>query len=885
MANGGERQSTTNREPARAAIGGLDGLSHRPRLVGASLHVVTLAAFVIGQPILDFLARQAEFFAARRSEPIDVLLLSTGLLLLLPATLVSLHWLCARLSPLLGNSCHGALMVVLFGLLSLLMVRRVPGLSAAGAVVVALVLTVALTGVYYGVHAFRQLLSVLAPSALLFLLLFLLNGDIRRIVFPEAHILTPSGHTVRKTPIVMVVFDELPLSALVTAAGEIDGINFPGFKELAEGSVWFRNATTVAPVTNYAIPALLAGVFPAAARIPIDSAYPQNLFTVLAGSHDLHVHESATRLCPPSLCAGSQTAERLPARLESLLRDTTLVYLHLLLPPSLSSSLPPISNRWSDFLGDSEAGLASTSTAIAEGAKEAISTEAILAELRKDRLALFQAFIDRIRLRSSSRASLHFMHVLLPHTPWRYYPTGKVYTEDRVVIVPGLGAAQNEWTSDEWLVNQGYQRFLLQVRMVDRMIGALLTHLRAEDMYDSSLLIITADHGASFRPGDAFRRLTTSNLPDIVPIPLFMKLPGQSAGRIDDRNLELVDVFPTIAELLDVELQNPTDGHAVLTAEGEDNGRERSQKTVYDIYSRWRNDSYTLPARPRLVTESVERKYRIFGEPSSESFFRFGELAPLIGQEVATLRRDPARAEVSVATDPLFDAVDVSGGFIPGFVKGSVETIGNAAEKEIQLAIALNGIVAATTRTYYQSGTQLFTSLLPEDAFVAGKNELEIYEVTRADGFRLKKLQRSRGRACHLERSEGGQERIVFQNGDTIRVQPGAVRGYLDFAEKLGRTVKLSGWAIDGNLEGVTESMIVVVDNKCVFAGRHSGTYRPDMERHYGLPRGGYELKILADWLDGRDESAVRVFGASRGLASELAYHKDGRYPWSADRE
>ena len=63
-------------------------------------------------------------------------------------------------------------------------------------------------------------------------------------------------------PIVHVVFDELPLSTLVGADGDIDAKLFPNFARLARASTWYRNATTVNDLTAAAVPAQLTGEQP-----------------------------------------------------------------------------------------------------------------------------------------------------------------------------------------------------------------------------------------------------------------------------------------------------------------------------------------------------------------------------------------------------------------------------------------------------------------------------------------------------------------------------------------------------------------------------------------------------------------------------------------------
>lgn len=53
-------------------------------LVVRALHLVTLTTFAVAQPLFDILARHAEFFAVRRSEPIDLFTLCIVLIVIVP---------------------------------------------------------------------------------------------------------------------------------------------------------------------------------------------------------------------------------------------------------------------------------------------------------------------------------------------------------------------------------------------------------------------------------------------------------------------------------------------------------------------------------------------------------------------------------------------------------------------------------------------------------------------------------------------------------------------------------------------------------------------------------------------------------------------------------
>ena len=47
-------------------------------------------------------------------------------------------------------------------------------------------------------------------------------------------------------------------------------------------------------------------------------------------------------------------------------------------------------------------------------------------------------------------------------------------------------------------------------------------------------------------------------------VPLFVKEPGQTEGVVSDANVLTVDVVPTIADVLDIDIPYPVDGRSAL---------------------------------------------------------------------------------------------------------------------------------------------------------------------------------------------------------------------------------------------------------------------------------------------------------------------------------
>ena len=235
------------------------------------------------------------------------------------------------------------------------------------------------------------------------------------------------------------------------------------------------------------------------------------------------MHEGVTRLCPARLCPErARRTLRSDARL--FLEDLGVVYLHRTLPDGLRERLPSIDSRWENFRGGRRRGTA------------------------PDRAAVVDRFIRSVGPRT--RPALHFLHVLLPHAPYEYLPSGERYDAP-----PGLpGLRFEEWGPDRRLPLQAQQRYLLQVGYADRSVGRLLDRLQATGLLDRSLVVVTADHGVSFHPNDG-RRTSERYLEDIAFVPLFVKLPGQRAARVVDRPIATSAILPLIAKTLKIELR------------------------------------------------------------------------------------------------------------------------------------------------------------------------------------------------------------------------------------------------------------------------------------------------------------------------------------------
>ena len=95
-------------------------------------------------------------------------------------------------------------------------------------------------------------------------------------------------------------------------------------------------------------------------------------------------------------------------------------------------------------------------------------------------------------------------------------------------------------------------RYDRSIAYLDAEVGKFFDFLRSRDLFDDSLIVVTSDHGENFdedRPAAHGADLLQAT----VSVPLIIKSPGQQAGERPERVAQLIDVFPTIREMLGLE--------------------------------------------------------------------------------------------------------------------------------------------------------------------------------------------------------------------------------------------------------------------------------------------------------------------------------------------
>lgn len=697
----------------------------------AGLELFALCGFVAAGPLLTVLGDNPDFFIFHRVGGAEVLALVAVLVLAPPAALWGLGMALGLVAGVPVRAVAHA--VTVGGLLVLFAVqlgKHLTSVRGLGLIVLAVAAAAVMILGYLRFRPTASVLRVAGVGPLVFAVLFTFASPSSAVVFaggsqqPLGEVRAIGPHP----PVVMVILDEFPLVSLLDADGGIDAARFPHFARFASESTWYRNATAMAGWTPYALPAMLSGREPAAHVAPHYTQHPENLFTLFGEVYQIHAAETISELCPPWYCG--DLVPRAGGGLSEVLNESADLWWRTVSPQDAAR------DPHADFVEETIAQRLGTGAAAAEA-----GPEFRFERVADNQPARFQDFLTALAAAPPSGAisaagtdggpgvagsaadplvpvaqaiseppSLHFLHLLLPHTPWTYLPSGVRYFN-----VPGLPV------DGQWWGRLAVQRLELQLQYTDWLLGEALRVLEETGRYRDALVVVTADHGVSLTPGTAGRELDPDAhaATELAWVPLFIKEPGQQTGAVDDRNWQHVDLLPTVAELAGFAVPWHTDGISA--------GHERRTGTE-KVYFGDLDDRRLLDGEAHFA--------RLLSDPTGIPAVPQAPLPELVGQPVAALPITEGEVRARVDHVERFDEVTLE--LLPALVHG---TLSGQVAADTALAIVVNGRIGAVAPVVAEAGGERrFAGLVADESlFVSGANTLELFLVTD-DGAALQRV-------------------------------------------------------------------------------------------------------------------------------------------------
>lgn len=672
--------------------------------------LLALAGLAITQPILDVFGRAPDHLIFRGAGRTEIIVFGLVTAFAVPVTIWLIELAAGAVSARARTSLHtgaiGTLAAITVTLLTDSLLPRFAavliGIAAATGFVVA----------HRRTRGPRIWLAFLSPAPIGFLALFLLASPVAPLLQNPADALDIEVRNPART--IIVLFDQLPLSTLLDEDGLIDADLFPNFGQLADTSHWFRQTTTIGNLTKLVIPALLTGN-EARGGPAVSANYPDNLFTLIGGAMPVSSSETMTRMCPDSLC---EAIDPVPGGLRTLFGDAGR---------TLGQRLDP---RDPEILPITDLHDADTAdpTPDDEGEDDdviVLESGVILRPRRPDGgLARMERFLDTI----GDEPGLHFLHLVLPHHPYVLLPDGTRYGSES----PQIGSRFGGWRPEPEPVELVFERYLLQLQRSDALLGQVIDHLQSNDLWDDSNLIVLSDHGFAYEPGSTFRGWTLdatqndTSIAEILWVPFFIKAAHQTEGVISDAPVRNIDLTPTIASLLHVDIpwshtgrsafgggSGDDDQVGLLVGEDADRPGVPGPLRTLDRDTGW-----------HLLLDRTAGGFapKVSGASGSERIHRRGPRPDLWARPTPD-GLEPV--DVDLTATSRADDVDPTSGELPALFQSTTD-----AAVGTDVAISVNGTVWATTTVYAYGEDHRIDAMLPAEAFRPGQNDMQVHALS-----------------------------------------------------------------------------------------------------------------------------------------------------------
>ena len=317
--------------------------------------------------------------------------------------------------------------------------------------------------------------------------------------------------------VLWVISDELQYPLAFTQDGEVRP-ELPNLKALAADATTYSHAYAGANYTDYAVPSMLSGISDVAGQGADQMQKVRAGIGIVPGMASAYSVVMQSPMysfdCSTADCAsvGAGDDVGFVQRYSSFAKDTLAIAGRTALAAPFSDLFPSLDGKWRDFWnGGDEFGDNAEGNSVG-------------------------AVIDGIASVGQSAPAdpfFAFWHTIRTHAPWVVDRDGKEIYPSRVPIVEGshmIGAELDQTYTTEELKSLERRLYANSAVDFDRQLGLLIDDLKASGEYDNTMIVVTADHGATMtdradrRVGDTLEQRWS----EVAHVPLVVKAPGQS---------------------------------------------------------------------------------------------------------------------------------------------------------------------------------------------------------------------------------------------------------------------------------------------------------------------------------------------------------------------
>ncbi len=382
-------------------------------------------------------------------------------------------------------------------------------------------------------------------------------------------------------PNVLLIIVDALRQDVIGAYGNTE-VHTPNIDRLAAEGVVFENAFAPTPFTWPSFGSILTGKVPRrhglmrmapGVRMPVNATLPLLL--------EEGVREDGTQLEETDWLQGAFMTGTLSHG--SGLLDGFDVYLEAL----VGHEMVDIHSRWSKFRSGLLPWLVLNKLE-QKGDRQLVTTTA-------------EAWLER----QSGRRTLTMVHLYSTHTPYNPAPEFRARHLDPKYDGPfdTFVAAHREAIEDGDYeptaadIEQIRDLYLAGVEEADTMIGRMVERLRSLGALDDTIVIVTSDHGESLGEHGLWEHNWMYQ--DNLRVPLVLRFPvGLPAGRRVEAQVGLIDIVPTVLDLMGIEGPTPA-AQAEALAQGLDGELDMRNRLLWDAV----DGSSLVP----LISGEVER--------------------------------------------------------------------------------------------------------------------------------------------------------------------------------------------------------------------------------------------------------------------------------------
>jgi hypothetical protein len=335
---------------------------------------------------------------------------------------------------------------------------------------------------------------------------------------------TPFAFDTASPPsVVYVISDELQYPLAFNDKGEVRP-ELPNLRALSETATRYTHAYAGANYTDYAVPSQLTGISDVAAQGTDRMQKVRaglGIVPGMSGTYSIVMQSPIYQFeCKDAGCAsvGSDQSVSALSRYWSFAKDTAAIAGKTALATPFSDYFPSLDGKWKDFwsggdeFGDNAEG--NSVGKVIAGVKQSVESY-------------------------PNTPFFAFWHTIRTHAPWAVDREGKNLYPARLPVVDGahmIGTDKEGKYSTADLTYLERRLYADSAVDFDRQLGQLIDELKATGRYDDTMIVVTADHGATM-PKTQDRRFGDTlgqRWAEIAHVPLVIKYPNQTTADVVD---------------------------------------------------------------------------------------------------------------------------------------------------------------------------------------------------------------------------------------------------------------------------------------------------------------------------------------------------------------